>query len=333
MNFINRSFKRSRTAVGWACAALIWLALGAAAQTTGPWLLVLNKSESTLAIVDARTLKVIGRVPTGEAPHEVTTSPDGRLAYVSNYGTGPKPGSSLSVIDLTAQKEVKRVDLAPLLRPHGITFAAGAVWFTAEGSRAVARYDPASEKVNWLLGTGQQGTHMVVVTPDGKKLFTANIGSNTVTAIETATGRLAQIAVGQGPEGIDLSPDGKEVWVAHRGDGMLSVIDAATNQVKETFKVGNQPIRVKFTPDGRRVLISNAGGNEVAIFEASTRKEWKRIPVGAVPVGILITPDGARAFVASTQANKVSVIKLDDGTLAGAIEPGREPDGLAWASR
>ncbi len=302
------------------------------AQTTQPLLLVLNKSENTLAIVDARTLKVTTRIPTGEAPHEVTTSPDGRFAYVANYGTGPKPGSTISVIDLAARKEIKRIDLAPLLRPHGITFAAGAVYFTVEGSRAVARYDPGSDRINWLMGTGQQQTHMVVVTPDGKKLYTANIGSNTVTAIELATGRMIQISVGQGPEGIDLSPDGKELWVAHRNDGMLSVIDVATDKVKESFKVGEMPIRVKFTPDGRRVLISNARGNEVAIFDAATRKEWKRIPVGAVPVGLLVTPDGKRAFVAATQANKVSVINLEDGTIVGEIEPGREPDGLAWVN-
>lgn len=309
------------------------VALSAGAQTSGPRLLILNKSDSTLAIVDPQTLKVVGRVPTGNAPHEVTISPDSRFAYVSNYGTGPEPGSSLSVIDLAAMKEVKRIDIAPMLRPHGITFVAGAVWFTAEGSRVVARYDPVSGRVNWMMGTGQTTTHMVVVTPDGKKLFTANIGSNTVSAIDTANGRVTQIAVGPGPEGMDLAPDGKELWVAHNNDGEVSIIDPATNKVKETVKVGDKPIRVKFTPDGRRVLISNANGNEVAIFDAATRKEWKRVPVGAVPVGILITPDGQRAFVASTAANKVSVIKLDDGTLAGTIEPGKEPDGLAWASR
>jgi YVTN family beta-propeller protein len=333
MNFHRHPLRPFHLVALLSLAALASLGWSAGAQSSGPHLLVVNKSESTLAIVDAHTLKVIGRVPTGHAPHEVTASPDGRLAFVSNYGTGPQPGSSLSVIDVAAQKEIKRVDIAPLLRPHGIVYAAGAVWFTIEGSRAVARYDHASGRVNWLMGTGQNGTHMVVVTPDGKKLFTPNIGSNTVTAIDIASGRMTQIAVGQGPEGADLSPDGKELWVAHRGDGMLSVIDAATDQVKETFKVGDQPIRVKFTPDGRRVLISNARGNEVAIFDAATRKEWKRVPVGAVPVGILVTPDGQRAFVASTQANKVSVIKLDDGTLAGTIEPGREPDGLAWVSR
>ncbi|HEY3137895.1 MAG TPA: cytochrome D1 domain-containing protein [Blastocatellia bacterium] len=301
-------------------------------------LLVLNKSESTLAIIDPATLKVVGRVPTGEAPHEVAASADGRLAFVSNYGTADRPGNTISVIDIAARKELKRVDLSPLIRPHGITESNGKIYFTVEGSRAVARYDPVAGRVDWIMGTGQAGTHMVVVARGSGKLYTPNTGSETVTSIEPgksqtgqAVWRVTQIGVGKAPEGIDLSPDERELWVAHRQDGGLSIIDTATDKVKEAIIVGSGPIRVKFTPDGKRVLVSNSQGGEVVVYEAATRKELKRIQVGGVPVGIVIQPDGRRAFVASTQANKVSVINLDDLSVAGTIEPGREPDGMAWA--
>jgi YVTN family beta-propeller protein len=307
------------------------------------WLVVLNKSEATVSIVDPVSLKVVARVPTGEGPHEAITSADGKLAFVANYGTGPKPGNSISVIDLDAKKELRRVDLGALQRPHGIMFVGGKVYFTAEGSYAAARYDPASDKVDWITGTGQAATHMIVVTPDEKKAYTANIGSNTVSVIRLgpmsppAGGppqpRVTQISVGDGPEGIDLSPDGRELWVAHRGDGGLSIIDVASDTVKEKLQVGRTPIRVKFTPDGKRVLISDAQANELVVFDAVTRKELKRIPVGAVPVGIQIAPDGKRAFIAATQANKVFVIDLESLSVAGQIEPGREPDGMAWAKR
>lgn len=298
-------------------------------------LLVLNKSESTLAIVDPATLKVLARVPTGEAPHEVAASADGRFAFVSNYGTAERPGNTISVIDVAARKEIKRVDLGALLRPHGITESNGRIYFTIEGSRAVARYDPVAGRVDWTMGTGQTGTHMVVAARTSGKIYTANIGSDTISAIEFVKGpgpaKITQIAVGKGPEGIDISPDDREVWVSHRGDGGLSIIDTTTDKVKETIKVGSSPIRVKFTPDGKRVLVSDAQGGEVVVFEAATRKELKRIQVGAVPVGILMQPDGRRAFVASTQANKVSVINLEELVMAGTIEPGKEPDGMAWA--
>lgn len=320
-----------------AATAAVIASLGStnALQSDHGALLVLNKSESTLAIIDPATLKVLARVPTGEAPHEITASVDGRFAFVCNYGTGDRPGNTISVIEIASRKEIKRVDLGALLRPHGITESNGKIYFTIEGSRAVARYDPVAGRVDWTMGTGQTGTHMVVAGRASGKLYTANIGSDTISAIEPVKApglwRLAHIGVGKGPEGIDMSPDDREVWVAHRGDGALTIIDTATDKVKETIKVGRSPIRVKFTPDGKRVLVSDAQGGEVVVFEASTRKELKRIPVGAVPVGILMQPDGRRAFVASTQANKVSIINLDDLTLAGTIEPGREPDGMAWA--
>ena len=298
-------------------------------------LLVLNKSESTLAIIDPATLKVLARVPTGEAPHELTTSADGRFAFVCNYGTAERPGNTISVIDIASRKEVKRVDLGALLRPHGIAESGGKIYFTIEGSRAVARYDPVAARVDWTMGTGQAGTHMVVVASTSGKIYTANRDSDTVSAFDPAKGqsawKITQIPVGKGPEGIGLSPDEREVWVAHRGDGGLSIIDTASDQVRETLKVGRAPIRVKFTPDGRRVLVSDSQGNEVVVFEAATRKELKRIAVGAIPAGILMQPDGRRAFVASTQANKVSVVNLEDFTITATIEPGREPDGMAWA--
>jgi DNA-binding beta-propeller fold protein YncE len=123
------------------CAAIAIAAPLAAAQTPSPALLVLNKAESALVIVDPRDGKIVGRVPTGEAPHEVAASTDGQLAFVSNYGSR-EPGSSISVIDIPGRKELRRFDLGPLRRPHGIAFAEGKVYFTAETNKLIARYDP-----------------------------------------------------------------------------------------------------------------------------------------------------------------------------------------------
>jgi len=305
-------------------------------QNAAPALLVLNKAESTLAIIDPATLQVLGRVPTGEAPHEIIASADGRLGFVSNYGSA-KPGNTISVIDIAARKELRRVDLGPLLRPHGITESGGKIYFTVEGSRAVARYDPASNRVDWLMGTGQSGTHMVVVAPDKSKLYTANTVSGSVTMIRLVDAQgspsIAQIEAGKGAEGIDISPDGHWLWVAHRGDGGLSIIDTSTDKVVETLKAGQQPIRVKFTPDGKRVLISDAFGGDLIVFDAAARKEIKRVQIGSTPVGILITPDGRRAFVAQSAAGKVAVVNLETLAVDKAIEPGKGPDGMAWAGR
>lgn len=299
-------------------------------------LLVLNKTENTMAIIDSSSLKVVGRVPTGTGPHEVIASADGRLAYVANYGDQQTLGNSISIIDIAARKEIKRVELGALFRPHGIVEAGGKIYFTLEVNRAIARYDPVTARVDWIMGTGQTATHMLVITPDGKRAYTANIASDTVTAIELnappGPKQITHISVGKAPEAIDISPDGRELWVGQNGDGSISIIDIATNKVKETVKVGEVPIRVKFTPDGKRVLVSDAKAGELIVLDTATRKEIKRLTVEGTPVGILIAPNGNRAFIAATGANKVLVIDLDKLTLAETIEPGQGPDGMAWAN-
>lgn len=307
---------------------------GAQAATTSA-LLILNKVENTLAIVDPVTLRVLGKVPTGEGPHEVVASADGRIAYVANYGTQQKVGNSISIIDIAARREIKRLELGPLVRPHGIVLANGKVYFTAEVNRVIARYDPAQDKIDLIIGTGQSITHMLVMTPDGKRAYTTNIVSGTVTSIDFTLPvhqQVTQIEVGKGPEAIDVSPDGRELWVGQNGDGNISIIDTSTNKVKETIKVGEIPIRVRFTPDGKRVLVSDPKAGELVVLDAATRKEIKRLKVTGTPVGILVTPDGSRAFIAAMEANKVIVLDLAKLEITGAIEAGQGPDGLAWAT-
>src|SRR5437764_12692330 len=289
------------------CLFLVNVASAQTANTAR--LLVLNKPQARLLIVDPVAKKVIGEVPTGTGPHEVTASEDGKLAFVSNYGN-ETPGNSISVIDLAARKELRRHELGALRRPHGIVASHGKVYFTAENNKVVARYDPATDAVDWLQGTGQDVTHMLVITPDQTKIFTANILSDSISLMEPmGSGQnwhVTQIAVGKRPEAIDLSPDGKEVWTAHSVDGGVSIIDVSAKKVKETIPaLTKHSNRLKFTPDGQMVLISDAESNQVLAIESCTRKLLKRIPVCAVPLGIQMNPDNKQAYVACAQAGQV----------------------------
>ena len=306
---------------------------GAAAQGTGR-LIVLNKEEATLAVVDPASGKVLGRVATGEGPHEVTLSADGRTAYVGNYGA-QTPGASVSVIDLTAMKEVRRVELAPLRRPHGMTFADGKVYFTAEMNRVVARLDPTSFQVDWLLGTGQAGTHMVWVNADATRIYTCNIGSNSMTIMERGANPLAwnvtTVAVGRGPEGFDVTPDGRELWVAHSQDGGVSIVNLAEKKVTATFDAQTKRSnRLKFTPDGRLALISDLESGDLVVIDVAGRKIATRIPLGRMVEGILVAPDGTKAYVAVTGDNQIAVVDLKTLAVTSRIDPGRGPDGMAW---
>lgn len=311
-------------------------------------LLVLSKHDETLAIVDPSSLKVLARVPVGHDPHEVIASTDGKTAYVSNYGSGAY--HTLAVVDLTAQKALPSVDLGPLRGPHGLDFADGKVWFTAEAAKAIGSYDPEKKIIDWILGTGQNRTHMIYVSPDRHLIVTSNVSSGTISMIEQTSGsglgpanaaatprvdwNETVVRVGNGSEGFDISPDGKEIWVANAGDGSVSIIDVASKQVTQTLAADvNSANRLKFTPDGKFVLISCLRGSDVTIMDAATRKTIKKIAVGHGAAGIVMQPDGARAYVACTPDNYVVVIDLHSMEIVGHIQAGENPDGLAWVIR
>ncbi|MFZ0522309.1 MAG: YncE family protein [Candidatus Acidiferrales bacterium] len=339
MNFFPQQRTATKSVVALFFSALLIAASTTIAQTQtptpSPALLVLNKSANQLAIVDPARKQVVARIETGEGPHEVAASDDGKLAFVTNYGA-KDPGHSLSVIDLVAQKEIHRVDLGPLGRPHGVLFADGKLYFTAELNKLIARYDPSTNKIDWLLGIGQNRTHMLIRTKYLHEIFTSNVDSDTVTAIEKSSDasgwKETNIPVGKGPEGIDISPDDKEVWAANSGDGTASAIDVATGKVIHTFNVHTKHSnRLKFTNDGKLVLISDPGTNELIIVDVATRKVVKQLNVGRGPGGILIAPKGDVAYVALAGDNAVSVIDLHKLDVASRIPTGEGPDGLAWA--
>ena len=305
------------------------------AQGTGSArLLVLNKEDANLAIVDPTTGNVLGRVPVGQGPHELVTSTDGKLAFASNYGTGPAPGHTISMIDIAAQKEVRRIDVAPLSRPHGLAFLNDKLYFTAEADKKVVRYDPSRDRIEWQFETGQGSTHMVLATRDAMNVYTSNIGSDSVSAIQQgANGVWTQmvIPVGKGPEGIDLSPNGLEIWSAHSRDGGVSVIDTRTRKVVQTIAIGTKRSnRIKLTPDGKFALVSDIDTGEVVVLDAPARKVIAHIPVGKSPEGILMPPAGGMAYVAVNGDNFVALIDLKTWQVTKKIQTGIGPDGMAW---
>jgi len=312
-----------------------------AADTPSPALIVLNKHDANLAVVDPASGNVVGRVATGVEPHEVAVSTDGTLAFVANWGTAREAGRTLSVIDLVALKELHRVDLGPLRRPHGIAFAGGKAYFTAETNKLIGRYDPATNQVDWLLGTGQETTHMVIVSRNLTTIFTSNIDSDSISIFERTsfdrkneTWKHTVVPVGGGPEGFDVSPDGYELWAAHTRGGGVSVVNLQTKQVTETIKLEAKRLsRLKFTPDGAHVLITDFDAGELMILDVQTHKEIKRLKMGRFPEGIQIVPDGSRAYIAVAGDNTIVVLDLKTWDVTGHITPGAEPDGMAWAVR
>ena len=328
--------------------------LGWSESTPREALLVLSKGDHTLAIVDPSTLKVVAKAPVGQDPHEVVASADGKVAYVSIYGGGAY--NTIDRIDLIGQQRMPSIDLGPLRGPHGLMFVGGKTWFTAEAAKAIGSYDPAKGAVDWILGTGQDRTHMIFVTEDMKRIFTTNVSSGTVSIIEKSirTGpggpppsgprgpmgppggdwEQTVVPVGRGAEGFDVSPNGKELWAANAQDGTVSIIDLAAKRVTDTLQADVRGAnRLKFTPDGKLVLITSLSGAGLAILDSATHKELKRIPIARGAAGIQLQPNGSRAFIACTGEGYVAVLDLKTLEIAARLDAGPGPDGLAWSVR
>jgi YVTN family beta-propeller protein len=293
-----------------------------------------------LAIVDPASLKIVGRVAAGADPHEVTVSADGKTAYITNYGAFAAPLHTLSVVDLVSEKAAPPVDLGGLRAPHGIQAVDRKIYFTAEGSKAIGRFDPASGKVDWILGVGENRTHMLVVAPDVNHIFTSDVNSDAISIFDrdkdadVSGWKQTRVAVGKGPEGFDVSPDGKELWAANSHDGTISIVDVASRKVVQTLDLHTKMAnRLKFTPDGALVLLSDLGTGELVVLDARSGKETRRISVGHGAGGILVEPDGSRAFIAVSRDNYVVVIDLKTLAVVGRIPTGHGPDGMAWAVR
>jgi len=330
----------------WGAAALTLLSGArnlAVAQTPSPALLVLEKSDNMLAIVDPANLQIVARVPAGPDPHEIVASPDGKLAYISNYGGSDSTLNTISVIDLAARKALLPINLGALCSAHGLAFAGGKLYFTAESNKAVGRYDPATQSVDLVLGTGQDRTHMVAVNESLDRIVTSNVSSGTISIIEQVslptgpprkTWRVTNVAAGHGAEGFDVSPGGKEIWAANAQDATVTIIDVASKRVTQTLPISLRGAnRLKFTPDGKRVLASGLGagaGANLVVLDSATRKELKTLDLGGGAAGILIVPDGSRAYVAVSAKDKVAVIDLKNLEVTGYRSTGRQPDGLAW---
>lgn len=312
-------------------------------------LLIVSKTDHVLELRDPGSLALLGRAPLGPDPHEVEVSPDGRTAYVSNPGYGAF--QRIDVIDLETGQAKAPLDTGPLLGPHGLSFADGKLWFTAQGSKALGRYDPQSRRFDWTMGTGQDTTHLLRVSADGNRIQASNSGSGTISLFERRmvppavppTGVLPAgarprldwvhtvVPTGPGTEGFDVSPDGRELWTV-APDGTLYVLDVAAGKVAAQFASGLEGAhRLAFTPDGRRVMVVSVRTGAVAVFDVMTRALVSRLQTGR-GAGIRMDPDGNRAFVSCTPDGFVAVIDLATLKETTRIPVGR-PDGVALSER
>jgi YVTN family beta-propeller protein len=296
-----------------------------------PVLLALNKHENSMAFIDPVSLQILTKVATGPNPHEIAVSKDQRFAYLSNYAA---PGNTISLIDLVQRKHVQQIGTGQYSRIHGAVMAPDGqhAYFTAGQTGYVVEVATASNQVTRGIETQGKISHIVLPSPDGSRLYTANIGTQNVSVIDAASGKLiAQIPCGKGCEGMAFTPDGKQLWVLNQEEGTISIVDPAKNAVTETVPCPGMPVRIRFTPDGKLALIPSwTQQGELVVMDTATHKEVKRIPVGSQAIGIEISPDGSRAFVGCERLDGIHVMDMATLSVIGKIQSGDGSDAMAW---
>lgn len=308
---------RKCTAVVLAFAAqlmLLGMSMPAAhGQKPKPVLLVANKHSNTLSFINPKTFEVIETIATGPNPHEMAVTPDQRYAYLSSYKA---PGNTISVIDLVNRKQIREINTGMYTRIHGVAMAPDGrnAYFTAGQTGYVVEIDTKTNEVTRAIPTGGKISHMVYVSADGKRLFTANITSENISVIDRATGKLiTQIPCGPGCEGLAFTPDGKYLWAGNQTGGTITVIDLADYKPIETFECKGMPVRIRFTADGKRALVAGwVKEGTLTVIDVATRKEIKRIRVGDFAIGVELTRNERFAFVGCEDSEEVQ--QMPDGS-------------------
>lgn len=333
-----------------AMSAVLVCAATAAAQTGT--VVVVNKAGSTVSLVDLKTRAVTATIATGEGPHEVAVSPDGKFALVTDYGPPRAAGSTIDVIDIAQGSLDRTISLAPHRRPHGIVWLPDGknALVTSESDSAILVLNVDSGVVTAVIRTGQAGSQLFALSADGSRAYVTNLVSGSVSIIDVAARSTLKTAVlPKGAEGLALRPDGQEVWVTSRASNGITVLSANDLSVVATIGTGNYPMRIRFSPDGKFAFVTCAKSSELRVIDAATRKEVSAIRMqiskaamhgatsaegyeaNTVPLGIAITPDGAWAFVALGAVDGIAIVSVGKRDIVGTVFVGREPEGVAYS--
>lgn len=311
-------------------------------------LIVSNMNDNTATVLDAATGRGLATLPTGEGPHEVAASHDGRWALVSNYGVRGKPGNSITVIDIEKLAVARTVELHDDQRPHGMAFLPGdsLVAVTSETSKSVIIVDMRRGNVIKRLATNGRATHMLGLSAKGDRIVTGNIADNTISVLSpTSNAEPKVIPVARQPEGITITPDGNFAWVGSNRDSVVLVVDTRTGVAADTLRGFGLPYRLALSPDGRRAVITDPMKATIRIFDADSRHErfvidvprdslvaTAEVPGSPSPEGVVISRDSRWAFVTLQGRNRVATIDLDRGTIVGYAPTGTWSDGIAYST-
>ena len=306
------------------------------------YLLVANKGDHTVGIVDPDAGEQVATIPEdGITVHELIASRDGKLAFTpiyGNSGVGKKgtDGQLIRVIDLEKRQTIATIDFGRGVRPHCPIFnpKTGVLYVTTEIENSVSIIDPHTFQILGSIPTGRPESHMLTVSHDGRRGYTTNVGSGTVSVLDLEAKKLITvIPVTTVVQRISITPDDQRVFTADQTKLRLVVINTATNSVGPSIPLPGLAYGTACTPDGRWLVAALPGTRQVALIDLSILRTVKTLDVPKAPQEVLLSPDGSMAYVSCDSSGQIAVINLKEWKLEKLIKAGPVADGLAWANR
>ncbi len=325
-------------------------------STAGPLdgsLVVVDKFEGTISVVDLPTGERVAQIPVGHGPHELAVSPDERRALVCNYGFTAL-SNSLSLVDLETLETIETFEFEHVRRPHDVWWTDDRVLITSEGTNSVIEVDPRDGRTLREYGVGAPTAHMLALNSDQTALYTANIVDSSVTRVDLRADTPDAhevVKIGGAGEGICLSPDDGELWITDGQLDTIRVLDPDSLEVTHEIPCAGRPHRVRFSLDGETAIVSCLGSNEIVLVDVDQKAEAARIPNSpdavvaieptllgmpagsCLPSAIRVHPDGVHALIANINSNTVTVVDLNARKTVGVLRCGFGADGMAITTR
>ena len=314
----------------------------ASSYSSGGVLIVANKGDHSMGIIDPDSGSQVATVAEGGVTgHELIASPDGKTAYVPIYGDSGvgkagSDGSNLVAIDIASRKVTGNLDFGKGIRPHCPVFGPrnGLLYVTTELDNTISIIDPKSLKIVGTVPTGAAESHMFVISHDGKRGYTANVGPGTVSVLDLdAKKAIATIPISKTTQRISISNDDRWVFTADQTSPRLAVIDTANNKVKQWVDLPAPAYGTALTPDGKWLVAAIQKTNQAAAVDLKTMKVAHVIDLPKIPQEVLVRPDNKVAYVSCDVSHQVAEISLSDWKVTRLIEAGKGVDGLAWAGK
>jgi DNA-binding beta-propeller fold protein YncE len=279
---------------------------------------VVEQGAGRVTVLDAASGTQRGTVQIGADPHEVATSPDGRLAYVSNFGLSDKdravgiPGDSVSVVDLATFKELRRLSTLPHKAPHGLKLRPGRddeLFVNAEVGDVMLVFSAASGKLLRQFPVPKE-THNFIFSPDGRALFLM-ASANGVWRVDPDGGATQARYASTSPiRGLTWTSTGAQLLAS--GKNELLFLDPTNLSVaRRITDLGVGLILYStMTPDGTRIFAPCPLDQKVLVIDVASGKVTTTFATGKDPIAVHIAPDQRSAFVSNASDDHLSRIDL-----------------------